>query len=71
MIDLGVGEVPDEFIDSELCEIYHISWRELQKTPYYVRVYWWHVQQMKAVKAAQDAEDAQAAQDGRQVIRHA
>lgn len=70
VIDQGSGEAPQELIDSELCEVYHISWRELQETPWYVRQSWWLFQQMKIV-ARQDAEHNQSLPPGMQGVSRA
>jgi hypothetical protein len=50
VIEHGVGDMPDELVDSELCEIYGWTWPELQATPLYVRRIFALIQQMKRAK---------------------
>jgi hypothetical protein len=50
VIDNGVGEWPEELADSELCEAYGWTWKELQETPLYVRIAFSQIQSMKNAK---------------------
>jgi len=50
VIENGVGEWPEELVDSELCEAYGWTWQELQETPLYVRVAFSQIQSMKNAK---------------------
>ena len=71
MIENGVGEWPEELVDSELCQVYSWTWQELQDTPLYVRRVFAQIQSMKNEKQNQDADASQAAarHPGAEVVR--
>lgn len=50
----GGETCPQEIVDFELCREMHLSWQELQETPFYVQRVWWD-----CIMAKREAENEQ------------